>query len=267
MFLDDWAYRGSHNFYDNRLKRLATDELAPEKWDYAGNNGCPILRNYIMKTFEKLHDEKTEAEETIKNDFIYEDDMQACFNTGLLDKTWQPVYFYCKPNNRRDMQKWMFNGFYNSYTLKYTDMPSQAANSLRRPNYFNDPGRLVFDVKLPIFPQWNHILDDPENFNRIPEFIRLGGRLFCQNAIQGAINGAAKRIEANYKTAVPQWYKGQIQLLVPLYLTNPSSPDLALVTSLSEDKTQYFGHTCLTIDMAYSNARLIARPDSYWLNP
>ena len=266
MHFDGWAYRGNFSYYDNELRRLARDELAPEKWDYAGENGCRILYSYIRRTFEKLYDERIEAEESEKNNYIYEDDAHACFNTGLFDRNWQPIYFYCKPNNRDGWQRWMFNGFYNSYTLKYTTMPSQFANVLRRPNYFSDPSRLVFDVKLPIVPQWDHILDEDENFNRIPENIRSSGRLFCRNVIQGAIEDAARRIEANYKTAVPQWYRGKIQLLVPLYLTNPSSPDLALVTSLSEDKTQYFGHTCLTIDMAYNNARLIARPDSYWLN-
>lgn len=39
------------------------------------------------------------------------------------------------------------------------------------------------------------------------------------------------------------------------------------IISLSEDKTVYYGHTCLTTEMAYNNARLIARPDSYWLQP
>ena len=29
----------------------------------------------------------------------------------------------------------------------------------------------------------------------------------------------------------------------------------------------YQGHTCLTMDMAYSNARLIAKPESNWLLP
>ena len=66
---------------------------------------------------------------------------------------------------------------------------------------------------------------------------------------------------------MPQLYRGKIQLLAPLYLTNPNNPDLALVLSLSDDKTVYYGHTCLTIEMAYNNARLIARPDSYWLQP
>ena len=28
----------------------------------------------------------------------------------------------------------------------------------------------------------------------------------------------------------------------------------------------YQGHTCLTLDMAYNNARLIAKPESNWLS-
>lgn len=72
-------------------------------------------------------------------------------------------------------------------------------------------------------------------------------------------------INANYKTAVPQYYKGKIQLLIPICLINENVPDLALVVSKNEIGNQYLGHTCLTLDMAYNNARLIARPDSIWL--
>lgn len=267
MILNDWAYRGTFSFYDNKLITLARNELPPEKWDYPGDSNCPILRSYLTYTFEKLWNEREEADEFHKNTYIYEDALQSCFNTGLLDKDWQPIYYYCEPNNRPDLQRWKFVGFYNSYTIKYTPMPSQAINGLSRPNYFKDPGKLIFDVNLPIVPQWPHILDEPENFLRIPKQVRENGRIFCMNIIDGAIKNAKSRIEANYKTAVPQWYRGQIQLLVPLYLTNMNTPDVALVLSLSDDKTQYFGHTCLTIDMAYNNARLIAKPESYWLNP
>jgi hypothetical protein len=42
--------------------------------------------------------------------------------------------------------------------------------------------------------------------------------------------------------------------------------DLALVVSSVEDRA-YRGHTVLTLEMAYTNARLVARPDSDWLVP
>lgn len=40
-------------------------------------------------------------------------------------------------------------------------------------------------------------------------------------------------------------------------------PEDFSVTVLGQEIT--YGHTCLTTEMAYNNARLIARPDSYWL--
>lgn len=83
----------------------------------------------------------------------------------------------------------------------------------------------------------------------------------------GAIKHAKNMINANYKTAVPQYYKGKIQLLIPICLIRENVPDLALVVSKNEAGNQYLGHTCLTLDMAYNNARLIARPDSLWLKP
>ena len=53
---------------------------------------------------------------------------------------------------------------------------------------------------------------------------------------------------------------------MPLDLTGDGRADLALVVSGVGDRA-YRGHTVLTLDMAYTNARLVARPDSDWLLP
>jgi len=55
--------------------------------------------------------------------------------------------------------------------------------------------------------------------------------------------------------------------LIPIYLTNAETPDLALALSREENSRRYIGRTCLTMEMAYNNARLIVRPDSDWLKP
>lgn len=246
---------------------MATNELPPENWSSTGRSDYNILKNYLRYSFEKLWDEREQAPEEKRLSYIYEDDKQACFNTGLFDKSWQPVYFYCVKNRYACYQTYEFNGFFNEYTIKYTTMPPDKAAELRRPNYFDDPSALIYNIHLRIVPQWDHILYTNENFLRIPEQIRVMGQDMCRNVISGSIETVRKRIEANYKTVVPQWFNKKIQLLAPLYLTNPDKPDLALVLSLSEDKTQYYGHTCLTTEMAYNNARLIARPESYWLLP
>lgn len=267
MLLKDWAFLGNYEFFNNKLKALTTNELPPEKWSYAGKSDFGILRSYLYFTFEKLWQERENSADSEKQKFIFMDDKTACFNTGLYDKDWQVIYFYCVKNPINGFQPWKFTSFYNSYTIKWSNISTNDVSSLHRANYFNDPSALIFDANLKIVPQRDHILYDEENFARIPEQLRDNGREFCQNLIEGAISSVKKRIEANYKTIVPQLYKGKIQLLAPLYLTNPNNPDLALVLSLSDDKTVYYGHTCLTIEMAYNNARLIARPDSYWLQP
>lgn len=134
-----------------------------------------------------------------------------------------------------------------------------------RANYFSDPSALVFDTNCDIIPQYPHIFGDAENFLRIPENIRESPNKTM--LFNGAIERAKHMIDANYKTAVPQYYRGRIQLLIPICLISEKAPDLALVVSKNQAGTQYLGHTCLTLDMAYNNARLIARPDSAWLKP
>ncbi len=267
MLFKDWVFWGSYDFYQNKLRTLVANELPPEKWSYAGKTDFGILRNYLVFTFQKLWQEREEAPDVDKQQFIYMGENDACFNTGLFDKTWQAIYYYCVKNPKDGYQPWSFKAFLNSYTIGFTSIPSEVVSGLRRANYFADPSALVFDIKLDIVPQWSHILNDEENFLRIPEQIRTLGREVCQNLIDGAIRKVKKRIEANYKTIVPQFYNGKIQLLAPLYLTNEETADLALVLSLSDDKKTYYGHTCLTTEMAYNNARLIARPDSQWLKP
>jgi len=81
-----------------------------------------------------------------------------------------------------------------------------------------------------------------------------------------------KRVYRNYKTAVPQFYRdkggaGCMQLLLPLCLEDPGKADLALAIEKNEAGNAYRGSTVLTLDMAYNNARLLARPDTEWLQP
>lgn len=116
----------------------------------------------------------------------------ACFNTGLYDKTWQPIYFYCIKNPLEGYQEWRFTAFYNSYTIKFAEISDVAVTNLHRASYFEDPSTLIYDIKLGIIPQWNHILYDEENFLRIPEQLRANGKEFCQNLIAGAIESVKK---------------------------------------------------------------------------
>ena len=81
-----------------------------------------------------------------------------------------------------------------------------------------------------------------------------------------AIDYAIKRVRWNFKTAIPIYYPGQkqISLLLPLALVDDDKIDVALVLEATESGA-YIAHTILTLEMAYTNARLITRPDSEWL--
>ncbi|MBE7724788.1 MAG: DUF3825 domain-containing protein [Enterocloster citroniae] len=182
---------------------------------------------------------------------------------NYIDHTLEKVYEENKviENQNKNKQKWFLDGFYTSYQISNMGVIEHP----QRANYFANPSELVFDTNCEIIAQYSHIFSDPENFLRIPESVRESSNKIL--LFDGAIKRAKQMINANYKTAVPQYYKGKIQLLIPICLINENIPDLALVVSKNEAGIQYLGHTCLTLDMAYNNARLIARPDSIWLKP
>lgn len=89
-----------------------------------------------------------------------------------------------------------------------------------RVRFAEDPSELVFDYRLPIRSNIDHILGDEENLTRIPaSLMGEGNSLLLRRAFEGAVVEAARRAAANYTLAVPQFYGGRIQLLLPLCLT------------------------------------------------
>lgn len=246
MRLFDFAYCCE---YERKIQSLSS--ICPEKWSFGGNSDNTILKNYIEHTFLKLSDEGN----------ILQSPTYALFNTGLYTIYYEPIFAYFSPNKIPDRQTWYLDGFYTAYQLGMMGIISLP----KRANYFENPSELIFDTNCDIFPQYPHIFGDAENFLRIPEAVRENPNKTM--LFDGAVKRAKLMIDANYKTAVPQYYKGRIQLLIPICLVNESIPDLALVVNKNKAGSQYLGHTCLTLDMAYNNARLIARPDSAWLKP
>ena len=244
MNLFEYAYCGNYNA---SIKALSA--LAPEKWSFGNKDDNSILKNYIDHTFCRLYEEKK----------IVERSKYAIFNTGLFDEYFKPICAYFMRNTVPNRQAWFLCGFYTEYQL--TSMG--VAETPERANYFDDPSELVFDTHLDIVPQYDHIFGDKENIERLPAAIRTSPMRV--QLFNGAIDTAKRMLEANYKTAIPQFYKGKMQLLVPICLQFPNVPDLALTCTKTEDKRKYLGYTCLTLDMAYNNARLIAKPESNWL--
>lgn len=98
------------------------------------------------------------------------------------------------------------------------------------------------------------IKNDPEIFNEL------------RNRVEAAKDLAVKRVERNYRTAIPMYYPrtNSCSLLLPLALVNKNLIDLALVVARTP-VGNYQGETVLPLNLAYSNSRLITIPDSDWL--
>ena len=81
-----------------------------------------------------------------------------------------------------------------------------------------------------------------------------------------AISMAKKIVASDYAAAVPTFYPedNSFALMLPLSFNNVGKIDCALV-SVRNNSGAYEGKTLLSIGMAYSNARLLRKPDAHWM--
>lgn len=205
----------------NNYTELLVEKAMQENWSSKTypNNG--ILANYLAKTHGKLSAEKNIV---IGNGY-------ALFNTGLFTKHYDPIYAY---QSGKEIQ------FLTGYELGGIGIMERP----ERANYFEKPELLLFDWHYKIDVHYPHILEDKENQKRIPKEVLESKSII--NIFNGAIDTMKKRVSSNYKLAIPQYYDGKIQLLLPLCLANDDIPDMALV--VTKVGNVYRGHTCLTYD-------------------
>ncbi len=247
--------------YDEKVQMLAGLAFK-EQWHFSGEkeSNKEILFKYIHHTFNRLFEEWKNARDTqVKNSKIclYNDDKNACFNTGLYTENYESIYgLFARNTNQRQPLPWYFIGFKRKSELFHPILPTRA-------NYFDDISSIIFDFRLTIRIDCEHILKD--NKSRLPLELRN-----IQN-LGGAVEMTKKRIAANYRLAVPQYFRNRIQLLIPLFGSDPDDLNVKAVIPVekfsSSGEAYYLGRTCLTMDMAYNNARLIAKLDSNWLKP
>lgn len=161
-------------------------------------------------------------------------------------------------NKKRDtLRQWYFKSFTTegSATLKYVNpLPLRSA-------YTAVQHMTYFDPEWEIRVNTEHILQDEENVERLPESIRTAWNLPL--LLETAVELARRRALVAWSLAAPQVFQSRVQYLLPIFLTNMERPDLAMALSVMDG--YYIGHTYLTVQMAYQNARLLARPTAEWL--
>ena len=287
----DWAWMGDFHKVVNCLKSMALQET----WHYKTQDPThpfPILSNYLLFTFFRLSKEHGKIKTT---------DKYAAFNTGLVNNLYEPIYALFEKNRNSDKQEWYFHEFCVSGAGKVGKLLASTFNPLpERAHYFSNPSDLIYDSNAPEPSlDWNHIII--ENVERLPiaflkehtpdgfsfkdvstmdtieraqyyddlsAAIQNDGKKFrtIKNRLSDSLDLALKRVEWNFKTAIPVYYPttNKMSLLLPLSLNDDERIDLALVVEKTPSGS-YLGHTILPLDWAYNNARLITRPDSDWL--
>lgn len=256
-----------------RLARLADmggprwiHELASlaesEPWEYShatASTPLPILRSYFMYTFRRLEEMPDGLRKSASGGTL-------SFNTGLVTVNQEEIFAFFRAHHNKERQPWVFEGFKRASDRQFVDNFGSDVPPLAF--YFEDPSVLLYDRRCELFIDIDHVL---ENLERFP--VELQSNLFmARNLLMSAEATTKKRVYRNYKAAIPQYYRdkggqGSMQLLLPICLLNPSKADLALAVSKNEAGNAYRGSTVLTLDMAYNNARLLARPDTEWLKP
>ena len=259
--LFDFAYCPN---FSEMLMQLAK-KAAPEPWDFRNRSNLeqplPILYRYIHHTFKRIKEESDSPPDKGGPTKIAISGDYACFNTGLFSEHYEQIYALFSKNRMLGRQEWYMVGFFKESERdlnRFFPLPVRA-------EYLSNISDLVYDYRLDIRAHMDHIFDEQDNILRFPEkYHGNEHRTALITAFSGALAVVKKRVAANYKLAVPQYYEGQVQLLLPMCLDG-DNPDVALV--IYRDNQVYQAKTCLTLDMAYNNSRLLAKPQSDWLQP
>lgn len=243
--------------YESRLKDLA-ERAQPEMWSFDPAQPYAILGNYLRYTFKRLVHER-KIEESVDGTGV----KIAAFNTGLFTPNYEEIFALFEANRDVSKQPWVLKDFVveSDRRMAFFQTRPKAAR------YFEKPAELIYDPDRDLIPNLDHVLDD--NIERYPADLRTNPHR-RRMMLQGAVAEAGKRAQMNYKIAVPQFYfgyegasPGRIQLLLPLCFDQPAFADLALV--VEREERAYRAFTVLPLELAYKNARLIARPASDWL--
>lgn len=291
--LTDWAYLTDRNDFVKSLSKLALDE----PWNFyvcsEASNSLPILWNYIKYTFCRIQHQ---------NKIVYSIDKNyAAFNTGLVDERYLSIIALFKRNAQGYKSEWIFKEFVIAGEGNGKIISSKFSEEIRPATYTDSYSELIYDVELgtPVIDYEHIIINrierlpiawlkasilpyvdckdvfqfkdehnsyDYELLRKIVKENPIINRSLV-NRMKDAVELAIKRVRWNYKNAVPMFYpkRNKMCFLLPLCLVDDSKEDLALVVNKT-DANKYEGVTVIPLDWAYTDARVVARPNSEWLD-
>lgn len=247
----------------------------PEKWTYGNQTSAiphPILKSYVEHIFTRLTKEKNGIK-------LLRDDNKkyALFNLGLLNIYFKPIYVIVNVKEN-DGKSYYANPFILKKRTTLADIgftiegrPISERQLPEPAQFYDNINEIIFKPEPEFYDpddeKLKHIIE--ERKSRFPEIYQNRATTELAVILDTAIKCSYELSKRNYKLVVPQYrpQEDKIQYLMPIYLgaTFNKLPDFALV--LDHESGYYKPETILELDDAYQNARLIAKPDNFWLNP
>lgn len=236
----------------------------PESWQFKAPKderdglSCIILLRYINTVFKALAIEHNNATTKDAADrYICVRDGYVCFHTGLMTRNYKDIYAYLEKNRLTHYsQPWVLKGFGDDawpLLQKVEILP-------RKPFEHLSINALRFDPNWPVRVNINHMIDT-DNFQVIPEDLQAFPNIAL--LLRAGVEVARESARFIPSLAVPHLHYGQLQYLLPLCLYDPEVPDLAMTINPMDG--YYIGAACLSLEMAYSSARILGRPTAPWL--
>lgn len=304
--LSQWAYMVFADYVAKDGRRIPSDlpllanMALEERWFFGAapdtRNPYPILENYLKFTFFRLRRENKVAESSAAAG------KWSAFNTGLVDRLYDPIFALFQENDRKDLKPWRFHAFCVPGKGRAGKQLTAVFDPLPEPtSYFQSNFDMLLDTSKDIHVDYDHVILDGVSRDRFPpEFLAqhppkgfawkdfpaldrndreqylteladaIERDVQTMRAIKRRLEDAKllaeKRTRWNYKTAIPQYFPRQdvMSLLLPLAIVDDEKVDLALVVTRNPSGS-YQGRTVFPLDWAYQNARLVCRPDSDWL--
>ena len=291
--IENFAYLGSWNTFLSDLAAMAM----PEHWDFDGTtNNYAVLCQYIKYTFFRLTKENKIC--------ISDDGTFAAFNTGLLTPRYEDIFACFQSQENTAGTGWRYTGFCTQASGTLGKQLVNKLRYLPEPaEYFKNFSEVYFDRNKLLMLDYYHILvdnisrfpigylktvmhtngdaceilrqiesasdaDKYDLFEELKDIVANASDIFMrlQSDLKQAADLAAKMAARDYRMVVPCYFpKGdKVTMMLPLYLQNRESPDVALVVELT-DSGNYQGQTILTMEQAYIDARLISRLEGNWV--
>lgn len=272
--------------------------------DQPDDDDFPILKSYINYTFAKAWQDKQvllsiDGRYSVFNTGLVNRNYQyiyILFEKNIGTKPWK-FAMYCIPGIRKGGRLLADNfrmlprpvRYFTqisdiSYIISDEKTPDEQIPDLQPDHYFIDhPDRLphyflldgcrkssqiinLLNTDISMYSEkekkdyWqavgDEIASDPDVYDDL------------ESAFRSAVRKAVMRVSWNYRTAIPVYFPSynKMSILLPLSFSTKSEAEVALVVEYNNISQKYTAPTILTLPIAYSNARLVCKPESDWLN-